>query len=693
MHLVRSWLCAAALFCMVSLSFGISAAARISVRVDPVPQELQSDVFRVSVEGKRNRVLHAVSGYYLLSFELTGPAKVSVTASDPHFWDRGVEVQPMRFGIRPLRRGTTITFSIPGPGKYVVARPGDHFADGKMLFLFANAPEREVVSTTPGLRYYAAGVHHENIDAHDGDQIYLAPGAVVFGSLNIWQVHDVHVFGRGTIIYDGPQNPNDDEGWMHRRNWHCIVMDHARNIEIDGITCIVRSRTWQIQMRDSRNIGFYNIKVIGGSTNNANQDGMDWLGGGDTTVANSFFRAADDDFAFEGNWDGYSAEDMVRPGHDVSNITIRDSVVSTSISNTMRVNWPHKHFNSYHIQMKNMDILHTGFGACGVPFAVFELWADPEGSGSQTDYLLQDIRLDDWYSLTGIYQPGGEVRNIRFHDIWAMDSPAMVSSVISGDVKDISFKDVVVNGRSAASKEDIPLRVSGGAAEPEFAPGVVDASFSYQPGVLRPRMPISFRAKYREGSIYEWLFGDGTAATGTAVKHAFPDAQGTLLDGSGRYRVLLHVTDDKGEQSWNSRSVVVGNHAEEPVASAQPLVPGWAVSRGASGETQYIGYVDIPADGGYTFTLLTSTTARMTIDDTAVVRSPEPQPEVCSSTGDAVQPMRLSLVLAHGPHRFSIVKGAEPENAATASPADGPLLLWEGPDLQVERVPEAAIRH
>jgi hypothetical protein len=35
------------------------------------------------------------------------------------------------------------------------------------------------------------------------------------------------------------------------------------------------------------------------------QDGMDWLGGGDTTVANSFSRAADDDFALEGNWDGY----------------------------------------------------------------------------------------------------------------------------------------------------------------------------------------------------------------------------------------------------------------------------------------------------------------------------------------------------------------------------------------------------
>ncbi len=597
----------------------------------------------------------------------------------------------MRFGIRPRRSGGTITFRVPGPGKYVITRPGDHFADAKMLFLFANRVERVVSVGEPGLRYYAAGVHHENIDAHDGDQIYLAPGAVIFGSLNLWQVHDVHIFGRGTIIYDGPQNPNNDEGWMHKPNWHCIVMDNARNIEIDGITCIVRSRTWQIQMRDSRKIGFYNVKVIGGSQNNANQDGIDWLGGGDTTVADSFFRAADDDFALEGNWDGYDRDAMERPGHDVSNITIRDSVVSTSISNTMRVNWPHKHFNSYHVQMTNMDILHTGFGACGVPFAVFELWADPRGSGSQTDYLLQNIRLDDWYSLVGIRQPGPEVRDIRFRDIWAMDSQAMVSSAITGEVRDVSFKDVVVNGGPVMDKAGIPLTVSGGAAEPEFDPGSVGASFSYQAGALHPGMPIHFRATYRDGLKYQWLYGDGATASGAEVQHAFTDAQGTLLDGSGRYRVLLHVTDAKGDESWSSRSVVVASHAKAPLASAQPLAPGWGVSELPSGKTQYDGYIDVPVDGGYTFTFLTSTTAQMTVDGT-IVGNPEMQPQVCGSIGNAVQPLRLSLVLQRGFHRFSVVKGPEPENAI-ATPANEPYLLWEGPEQPSEQVPEAAIRH
>jgi hypothetical protein len=694
LHLFRSTrrcivaLACFALFCVAPAS---ARTAQPLVSVDTIPAQLQSDLFRISIDRRRSRVLHAVSGYYLLSFELTGSVRISVTASDPHFWDQGVQVQPMRLGIRPRRTGNTITFTVTGPGKYVVSRPGDHFADAKMLFLFANSPEQHMSSATPGLRYYAPGIHYENIDAHNGDQIYLAPGAVIFGALNLWQVHDVRVFGRGTIIYDGPQNPDDDEGWMHKPNWHCIVMDNAHNIEIDGITCIVRSRTWQIQMRDSRNIGFYNLKVIGGSANNANQDGMDWLGGGDTTVANSFFRAADDDFAFEGNWDGYSHEDMVRPGHDVSNITIRDSVVSTSISNIMRVNWPHKHFNSYHVQLRNIDVLHTGFGSCGVPFAIFELWADPAGSGSHTDYLLQNIRLDDWYSLTNIRQPNPSVRDIRFRGIWAMDLPGMVPSALVGDISGVSFENIDVYGRPATNDADIPVTLSGGAAEPAYQRGPLDAGFVYQKGALRPRMPIAFQANYQPGLRYDWLFGDGTTAVGAAVKHTFADAKGTLLDGSGRYRVLLHVTDDRGDETWSTRSVVISDRARVPLALTQPLSSGWTISHLPAGGTRYDADVSIPADGGYTFDLLTSTTAEMVMDDALTVHSPKPQAQVCGSVGNAVQPLRLSSVLREGFHRITIVKGPEPENAIGNPASDLPMLLWEGPDQQTQPVPEAAI--
>jgi hypothetical protein len=146
-----------------------------------------------------------------------------------------------------------------------------------MLFLFAkNADDSGITGATPGVRYYGPGVHRENIDAHDGDHIYLAAGAVAFGSLNLWQVHDFHVSGEGTIIYTGPQDPNNDEGCMHKPDWHVIVMDNASNIEIEGITGIAHSRTWMVQMRDSHQITFRNVKIIGGTSETRTR--MAWIG-------------------------------------------------------------------------------------------------------------------------------------------------------------------------------------------------------------------------------------------------------------------------------------------------------------------------------------------------------------------------------------------------------------------------------
>jgi hypothetical protein len=420
-------------FAICLLSCGSAVAARVSIA--PIPDVVRTDYFVVTINGHSSPVVHAASSYYLLNFDLDASAIISIRAADAHYWDRGVEIQPMRYGIRPVHAGATITFRIPGPVKLSVTRPGDHFADADMLFLLGSPPdESHITAKTAGIRYYGPGVHQEQIEAQSGDHIYLAAGAVVFGSLNLWQVHDVRVEGRGMIVYDGPQDPAGDEGWMHKRGWHCIVMDQTRNVEIDGITCVVRSRTWQIQMRDSRATGFYNVNVIGGFSRDANQDGMDWLGGGDATVRNCFIRASDDDFAMEGNWDGYTDAEMRLPGLDVTNITIEDTVASTSISNTLRVAWPKKTFRSAHIAMRNLDVIHTGFGGCVVPFAFFELWADEAAVGAHTDFKFSNIRLEDFYSLMQIRYPNPEVRGVNFSNIAAMDGVGMVPSVLQGDV-------------------------------------------------------------------------------------------------------------------------------------------------------------------------------------------------------------------------------------------------------------------
>lgn len=633
--------------------------------------------------------MHAAGGYFLLNFDLDGPVQISVTASDPHYWDAGVEVQPMRLGIRPRREGASITFPLDGPAKLTITRPGQHFGDSEMLFLFANAPDRSgITAATPNVRYYGPGIHHENIDAHSGDNIYLAPGAVVFGSLNIWQAHDVRVFGRGTIIYDGPQDANHDEGWMHKKNWHVIVMDNARNIDIEGITGIARSRTWMVQMRDSRGITFRNVKILGNCPGNANQDGMDWLGGGDTLVQDSFFRASDDIFATYGNWDGYSEDALTTPGHEVSNITIENSVLSTSISNVVRVGWPKKIFDSHNFTLRNSDVIHMGFGGCGVPFALFEIWADPAGKGSHSGYRFDNIRLEDWYSLVQLRQPNPGIQDVVFSNIWAMNGPGMVSSTLKGDVAGVSFRNVNLGFGNVGNDHDVPLTLLDGAKSAQFENGP-DVAFTYSPGLLRPGSKVTFTANGPAGLRYEWLFGDGTTAQGNSVEHIFPDANGTLLDGSGRFRVLLHSSDSAGHEAWRSQMIVVADslHTAQMAANSN-LSSGLLLL--TPDKKSYEGLIRVPADGGYTFTLLTSTTASLTIDGVRT-NSPKLRPQVCGLQGNAVQSVRVSVALARGLHQIAIRRGPEIENAEGSS--ESPLLLWEGPGISLRAVPDAAFFH
>jgi hypothetical protein len=664
----------------------------------PIPAEVSSSHFIVRIQRQSTPVLHAAVGYYLLNFDCSGPLTVSVTADDPHYWDAGVEVQPMRLNIRPRRQGATITFKIPGPVKLSITRPGDHFVDSDMLFLFANKPDSSgITALTPGVRYYGPGVHRESITANSGDTIYLAAGAVVFGALNLWQVHDVHVLGRGTIVYDGPQNPNDDEGWMHKPDWHLIVMDNARNITIEGITGIVRSRTWMIQMRDSHDIQFRNVKIVGGSPSNANQDGMDWLGGGDTLVDDSFFRAADDVFSMEGNWDGYDEIAITTPGHDVANIVIENSVLSTSISNIVRLGWPRKIFNSSNFTLRDSDVIQAGIGSCGIPFALFEVWADPGGKGTHSGYRFENIRLDDLYSLVQLRQPNPSVSDVSFKDVWTMDGTAVVPSVLKGDILGVTLDGVNTGLQTDSAEAASQIVIEDGAQPPERHASSLQTNFDYTAGLLQPHHSVNFKVAGggNRGMHYHWLFGDGSEADGAQVHHKFPDTDGTLLDRSGRFRVLLHATDTAGDQAWNSRSVVVASELKSaadpspsPNQNSQATDSIQATDQIQAPDRVFDRQIRIPQDGGYTFTLLTSVQGSLTIDDNPPAKTPKPRAQVCGSAGDAVQPVRLSVALRAGPHRIRVVREDEPDNATLL--ADPPLLYWEGPAEPRQPIPASA---
>ena len=704
---------------LLALPLAVAAAPRVQPL--PVPEEMRSTEFTVRVNGVPVDVAHAAASYEYVSFNVTGPVQVEITAAEPGFWDSGVDIEPWRLGLRPARQGQTIRFALAGPAKLSISRPRDFLNHAKMLFLFAAAPPAPAPHD-PAVQIYPPGVYRQSLNPKSGDTLYLAPGAVFFGSLNLWNVDNVKVLGQGTIVYDGPQDPDNDQGWMQKPDWHCIGAMDAHHIEIHGVTCIVRSRTWSIQMKDSTGFLYDDLRVIGGNPGNANQDGMDWLGGGDAIIRNAFLRSSDDVFAMQGDWDGYTEADMVRPGHNVENILIENSELSTSISNVVRAGWPQKIYNSRGFTLRNSDVLHAGIGACGQTFGLLGFWGARGASGEHSGFTFENIFLDNWYSLVQMEQENPALHDFTFHNIWALDQPPLAASTLTGDVSAVTFDNVKYGQHRATNDADLPLESWSGAqkaAQYTSSSGPV-AAFTTDPPTIAPGQKISFEAEKMPRAGYTWLFGDGSTATGRTVRHRFPDALGTDLDGAngaGRFRVMLRVVDKAGRQDWAAQGEVAVAQWHDATRVASPLAPGlvWRIYPGAwtelpdlsqetalfsgasanlladsHGFTRYAtawdGYIEIPADGGYTFHLLARDGGRLVIDGLEIARTGPPFAQVCGSPGNAVRYARGSLGLRAGKHLLH-VEGLHSVSQGT------PRLLWEGPGLRLTDVPSAAFLH
>jgi trimeric autotransporter adhesin len=74
-------------------------------------------------------------------------------------------------------------------------------------------------------------------------------------------------------------------------------------------------------------------------------------------------------------------------------------------------------------------------------------------------------------------------------------------------------------------------------------------------------LPVSFDGSSSTGDItrYEWMFGDGSTASGSTASHTFSSP--------GSYAVTLKVTDDQGATDQETVIVTV----TEPAISLAPL--------------------------------------------------------------------------------------------------------------------------
>lgn len=222
---------------------------------------------------------------------------MEVRSPTAEYWQGQTIVRPLSRGIVPVTHGRISNFLVKTPGQFSVERPGVKGFHDEALFLFTNAPDATPApSPGPNTIVLSPGIHQHNVDLKSGQTLDLAPGSVLFGSINIWNSENVRIAGRGTVVYCGPQALSFDTGWIHRRAWHPLTTHQVKRLSINGVTFISRSRTWTIQLWNTTESRLENIKII--SARRQHQPG--WhrlLWRGDIVVRDSFFRIADDSFA------------------------------------------------------------------------------------------------------------------------------------------------------------------------------------------------------------------------------------------------------------------------------------------------------------------------------------------------------------------------------------------------------------
>src|SRR5665213_3354055 len=138
------------------------------VQAAPVPPEMRSTAFVVTVNGQHVDVAHAAESYDYVNFDITGPVDIAITAAEPGSWDKGVDIEPWRLGMRPIRDGQTIRFRLEGPAKLSISRPRDFLNHAHMLFLFAGVPPAPAPHD-PAIHVYPAGVYKQSLNHKSGD--------------------------------------------------------------------------------------------------------------------------------------------------------------------------------------------------------------------------------------------------------------------------------------------------------------------------------------------------------------------------------------------------------------------------------------------------------------------------------------------------------------------------------------------
>jgi hypothetical protein len=342
----------------------------------PMPDNTQ---YSVSAGGQSIAVttfeLYDGAGNYapkpVAGFGFDGSVNVSVTAN---YSFSNYKIHPTQYGISSSRSGNTVSFTLSDntKGKIVVEFDNDY---NKSLFLFADPPKPSVPS---GARYIAPGYHKGHIYVGSNETVYLDAGAIVEGDINMHDVSNARVIGRG---------------WYLGSLW----VERTSNCEVSGVHGGMLGK-WTVNIKDSSYFTINHLKLLylGNET-----DGISFNGSGNCTAKNSFIMNYDDVFTSQ------------RPGCK-DNLTENIVVWSTGGGNifgpggTEDIGGNNVYRNIYIVRGKNNFLTHHwSSGPKNIAGYTFEnVYADSRVPFSSFIYINNVTNVGNrYYTLRNVYVP------------------------------------------------------------------------------------------------------------------------------------------------------------------------------------------------------------------------------------------------------------------------------------------------
>ena len=376
-------------------------------------------------------------------FDFSGSATVTVNA--PGLTIASAAVRPASAAISHTTNGSQITFTLNQPAHLTVEFNGQV---KRALHLFADS-----IETNPpkqgdaNVRYFGPGVHTPNeMVVGSGQIIYIAGGAVVYGSIKGTGVNNFRLAGRG--ILHGGKYAREGDGPKNLINFS----GGSSAIRLSGVI-LLDSPTWNVAIRQTRDVTVDDVKIIGAR---ANSDGIDLVSCENVFVRRCFVRTWDDCMCVKSD-----------AGINTRNVHFSKSVIWTDLAQSMEIGYETRSERISDISFTDIDVIHAfhkpvmsihnGSQALveGIRFEDIRVDDAQMGQGDGLNLLIELIIGSSVWTAN---DPRGRINGVSFKNINVLGGKLPLSRVwgfgAGNRIEGVTVHKMTLLGRPVRSKDD-----------------------------------------------------------------------------------------------------------------------------------------------------------------------------------------------------------------------------------------------